>query len=373
MVKANSSFDPDTKLALEDCKELLDDAVQELQASFALVGEGTLHTMDQRIAELQNWLSAVVTYQQTCQDQFGDPNSQYKTSMKDGMIDAGQLTSNALAIVNALSNILSSFGLKFDFGTDSKNNTQRLLSVGEDGYPMYGDFKTITEALASIPPKNVAPFIVYVKAGIYKDYVSVDKKEALGEGFTARSMAFENTAGPEGHQAVALRVQADKAAFFDCKIHGYQGTLYIQAHRQFFSNCTISGTIDFIFGDASCVIQNSLIVVNRPLNNQFNAVTAQGRSIRHQTTGLVLHNCKIVAEDKLFPDKTSILSYLGSPGRSSQVQSSWNKKLQMPFTQMGGCHGMEICTLTPWSLLSMAIPVREPPPIRGSNGRVSGS
>ncbi|KAJ9158643.1 hypothetical protein P3X46_024208 [Hevea brasiliensis] len=374
VVKTKSS-DPDTKMALEDCKELLDDAVEELQASFASVGESSLHTMDKRVAELQNWLSAVITYQQTCLDQFGDPNSQYKSTMKDGMVDASQLTSNALAIVNALAKIVSSLGLKFNFGSDSGNSTRRLLSVGEDGYPTWysspkrrlmatqdlstikpnatvaldgsGDFKTITEALNSIPLKNEGPFTIYVKEGVYKEYVSVDKKkvnvfmygdgplktivtgshsnktgyktmrsatfEALGEGFTARSMAFENTAGPEGHQAVALRVQADRAAFFDCKIDGYQDTLYVQAHRQFFSKCSISGTIDFIFGDASCVIQNSEIVVRRPMNNQFNTVTAQGRAIRHQTTGLVLQNCTIIGEDKLLPDKNTLLSYLGRP------------------------------------------------------------
>lgn len=136
---------------------------------------------------------------------------------------------------------------------------------------------------------------------------------ALGAGFTAKSMAFENTAGPQGHQAVALRVQADQAAFFDCKIDGYQDTLYVQTHRQFYNNCTISGTIDFIFGDASCVIQNSVIVVRKPMNNQQNTVTAQGRSDKHETTGLVLQNCQIVAEHKLYPERTKVPSYLGRP------------------------------------------------------------
>lgn len=139
---------------------------------------------------------------------------------------------------------------------------------------------------------------------------------ALGPGFMAKSMGFENTAGPEGHQAVALRVQADRAAFFDCNIDGYQDTLYTQAHRQFYYGCSISGTIDFIFGDASVVIQNSKIVVRKPMKNQGNTVTAHGRTMKHETTGLILQNCQIIAEDLLFPERTVVKSYLGRPWKA---------------------------------------------------------
>ncbi|KDP43631.1 hypothetical protein JCGZ_16918 [Jatropha curcas] len=375
LVKASSS-DNDTRMSLEDCKELLDDAVQELQASFSEVGENQQHTTKRRVAELQNWLSAVISYQQTCLDQFGDPNSQYKTEMEEGMVDAGQLTSNALAIVDAFSDILSTMGLKVNFG-GSNDTSRKLLSVDEDGYPSWlsasrrrllavdlatlkpnvtvaadgsGDVKTVTEGIAKIPPKNVDPFYIYVKAGTYKEYPTVEKKmnnvfmygdgplktiitgdhsnktgyktmrsatfAALGEGFTAKSIAFENTAGPEGHQAVALRVQADMAAFFDCKMDGYQDTLYIQTHRQFYSKCSVSGTIDFIFGDASCIIQQSDIVVRKPMPNQLNTVTAHGRADKHETTGLVFQDCRIIAEDKLLPEATVVKSYMGRPWRA---------------------------------------------------------
>ncbi|CAN0905084.1 Probable pectinesterase/pectinesterase inhibitor 58 [Linum grandiflorum] len=80
-------------------------------------------------------------------------------------------------------------------------------------------------------------------------------------------MSFKNTAGPEGYQAVALRLQAEKSAFIECEINTYQDSLYCHAHRQFYHNCIISGTIDFIFGDASVIIQNSLVIVRHPLPN----------------------------------------------------------------------------------------------------------
>lgn len=126
-------------------------------------------------------------------------------------------------------------------------------------------------------------------------------------------MGFRNTAGPEKHQAVAARIQSDRAIFVNCRFEGYQDTLYAQAHRQFYRSCVIAGTVDFIFGDAASIFQNCLIVVRKPLDNQQNIVTAQGRTERQQTTGIVLHNCHIQAERKLELVKNTIRSYLGRP------------------------------------------------------------
>ena len=129
-------------------------------------------------------------------------------------------------------------------------------------------------------------------------------------------MGFQNTAGPEKHQAVALRVQSDKSAFFNCRMDGYQDTLYTQANRQFFRNCVISGTVDFIFGDSPTIIQNSLLIVRRPLDNQQNILTAHGKVNPDENTGLVIQNCKIVPEQKLFADRFKIPTYLGRPWKA---------------------------------------------------------
>lgn len=139
------------------------------------------------------------------------------------------------------------------------------------------------------------------------------RSAAIGDGFICKSMGFSNTAGPDGHQAVALRVQSEMSAFFNCRMDAYQDTLYVQVGRQFYRNCVISGTVDFIFGDSACVIQNCKIIVRKPMDNQFNTVTAQGRSKDHQATGLVIHNCNIVPEMKLSPVRFKIQTYLGRP------------------------------------------------------------
>lgn len=136
---------------------------------------------------------------------------------------------------------------------------------------------------------------------------------ALGEGFVAKHMAFSNSAGAEGQQAVALRVQADKAAFLDCVIDGFQHTLYTHTYRQFYRECYISGTIDFIFGDATAIIQNSWIIVRKATANQVNTVTAQARALVSQTTSLVIQNCTIVPEAEVWAAKLKVLTYLGRP------------------------------------------------------------
>lgn len=136
---------------------------------------------------------------------------------------------------------------------------------------------------------------------------------ALGDGFLAQAIGFRNTAGPEKHQAVAARVQADRAIFLNCRFEGYQDTLYAQAHRQYYRSCLITGTIDFIFGDATAIFQNCNIMVRKPLEKQQNIVTAQGRADKHETTGIVLQNCKILPDKTLEPVKAQFKTYLGRP------------------------------------------------------------
>ncbi|KAM7268753.1 hypothetical protein ACFE04_010919 [Oxalis oulophora] len=359
--------DEKARMALDDCKDLMDYAVQQLQAIISTVGDKEVNTLSDHVYDIKNWLSSVISFQESCLDQF-DEDSKVKTQMNDGMIDARELTRNALAIVSEMSSILESFGLKINIPIGRK-----LLS--QDGYPTWlaatdrkllaaknvgmarpdvivakdgsGQFKTITAALATVPKKSARRFVIYVKAGVYNERVMVTKDmtnvymygdgprktivtgnlhftpkrttqdtatfNVLGAGFIGKSMGFRNTAGAINHQAVALRVNADRVVFYNCRMDAYQDTLYTQALRQYYRNCVISGTVDFIFGDATVIIQNSLIVVRRPMDNQQNTVTAHGRSYKYETTGLVIHNCRIVPEAKLFPDRFKIKTYLGRP------------------------------------------------------------
>jgi len=367
-----NSDDKAQKMAKDDCEDLLSYAVQELQASFSMVGDSDMHTMKDREAELKNWLSAVISYQQTCLDGVADEN--LKKKMSSGLLNATELTSNALAIVSSISGIFNAFNIPTNITSSSRRlleadqtkkgeypgwispSDRRLLAgrnnaqakpnavVAKDGT---GQYKTITAALAAYPKNLKGRYVIYVKAGVYNEYITVTKDQtnvfmygdgprktivtgrknyrdgvstyqtasfaAIGTGFIAKSMGFQNTAGPAGHQAVALRVQSDMSAFYNCRMDGYQDTLYAQTHRQFYRNCVISGTVDFIFGDSAAVIQNSLIIVRKPMDNQKNIVTAHGRQDKRESTGLVIQNCRIVPEQLLYPVRLKIPTYLGRP------------------------------------------------------------
>lgn len=135
----------------------------------------------------------------------------------------------------------------------------------------------------------------------------------VGDRFIAKGITFENSAGPSKHQAVALRSGSDFSAFYQCSFVGYQDTLYVHSLRQFFRECDIYGTVDFIFGNAAVVFQNCNMYARKPNENQKNVFTAQGRDDPNQNTGISILNCKVTAASDLIPVKSSFKTYLGRP------------------------------------------------------------
>ena len=186
--------------------------------------------------------------------------------------------------------------------------------VAKDGS---GDFMTIQEAINAIPANRNARTTVFVRKGVYKeklvipenctnisligesqtetvitfdDYAS--KKTVFGEnlgtfgssgvfvygmGFEAENITFENTAGPVG-QAVAVMVAGDKAAFRHCRFLGFQDTLYTwgKQSRQYYEDCDIEGTVDFIFGSSTAVFNRCEIRAKRSDGYLTAASTPEG-------------------------------------------------------------------------------------------------
>ncbi|KAJ8428196.1 hypothetical protein Cgig2_031473 [Carnegiea gigantea] len=397
-----SANDSLNRMGFQDCKELLQLAIHELEATSADIRSSNAYKISERINELKNWLSAAVAYKEACLD--GVDQRDLKELMTRGLANSTQLISNLLAIVSDMDQILD----KFDIKRNKTLSYRRLLNVGSskvtlnNGYPSWfsaaerkllgrintnnpnpnvvvasdgsGQFRTISAALAAYPKNLQGRYVIYVKAGIYDEQVLVTKDQVnvfmygdgprktiitgrknyaegvstyqtatlavIGNRFIGKSMGFQNTAGPQGHQAVALRVQSDMAAFYNCRMDGYQDTLYAQAHRQFYRNCVISGTIDFIFGDGNAFIQNSLVIVRRPMDGQQNTVTAQGKTDSRETTGIVIHNCRVVPEQKLFPIRITIQTYLGRP---------WKKFSTVIFMQSTLADFINPAGWLPWS------------------------
>lgn len=88
------------------------------------------------------------------------------------------------------------------------------------------------------------------------------------DGFTAQGVTFANDflrtdlPGNAGTQAVALKAQGDRSAFFHCRFLGHQDTLYADSTslasfaRQYFAHCYVEGDVDFVFGRARAVFEH---------------------------------------------------------------------------------------------------------------------
>lgn len=221
-----------------------------------------------------------------------------------------------------------------------------VITVAADGT---GNFSTVMDAIDFVPDNSDDKVIIYIKEGVYEENVEIPSHKTnivllgdgsdvtlitgsrsvgdgwttfrsatlavSGDGFLARDIGIENSAGPEKHQAVALRINADFAAIYRCSISGYQDSLYVHSFRQFYRECDISGTVDYIFGNAAAVFQSCNIISRKPMPGQFTVITAQSRDSPDEDTGISIQNCSIIAGDDLIGNNGSVRSYLGRPWR----------------------------------------------------------
>ncbi|KAI9082502.1 hypothetical protein K1719_035371 [Acacia pycnantha] len=370
--------------ALEDCRTLGELNYDFLSNSFQTVNKTTRFLPSLQADNIQTLLSAILTNQQTCLDGLKDtasawnglsvplsndtklysvslalfskgwvPNAKKKTTVfqptkKQLAFGNGRLplkmSSRNLAIYRSVSQrkMLQTATVGSDVVA-----VNDIVTVRQDGT---GNFTTINDAIAAAPNKSSSAggyFLIYVSAGVYEEYVNIDKKKTYlmmmgdginktiitgnrsvvdgwttfnsatfavsGQGFVGVNMTIRNTAGPEKHQAVALRNGADLSTFYSCSFEGYQDTLYAHSLRQFYRECDVYGTVDFIFGNAAMVLQNCNLYPRLPMSGQFNAVTAQGRTDPNQNTGISIHNCSIRATDDLAATNGSVSTYLGRP------------------------------------------------------------
>jgi len=125
-----------------------------------------------------------------------------------------------------------------------------------------------------------------------------------GNDFHAENLTIENTAGPVG-QAVALSVEADRCSFSNCKFLGNQDTLYVAGEnaRQYFVDCYIEGTTDFIFGEATALFEKCTIKCKA---DSYITAASTPENVAY---GLVFKDCMIEAA----PVINNV--YLGRPWR----------------------------------------------------------
>ncbi|KAF3668840.1 putative magnesium transporter NIPA3-like [Capsicum annuum] len=351
--------DPAATKALQSCHELLSLAFDHLNDTLSGAESSLLDAFD----DLKTWLSSAGTYQQTCIDSFENVN--LSKAAGQNLKNSTQYTSNSLALISSLESSITSLG--------AIRKMRRLMGIGDDEYPSClssndrkllqksaskikvnavvakdgsGKYKTIKAALKAAPEKSKKRFVIYVKKGVYRENVRVEKtkwnimiigdgKDAtivsgnrnfidgtptfqsatfavFGKGFVARDIGFLNTAGAAKHQAVALMSTADESVFYRCKMDAFQDTLYAHSNRQFYRECDIYGTVDFIFGNSAVVIQNCNILPRRPMTGQQNTITAQGKVDPNQNTGISIQNCTVMPWGNL----TGINTFLGRPWKN---------------------------------------------------------
>uniref|UniRef100_A0A7N1A634 Pectinesterase n=1 Tax=Kalanchoe fedtschenkoi TaxID=63787 RepID=A0A7N1A634_KALFE len=358
----NDQANPALGKALNNCRILIKDAVEHIQMSLS---SAALQSLTSHMNDIRTWLSTAVTSQEACTDGLSESTNQSTLlySFTESIRYSKEFTSNSLAIVSNLLTLIPRSDVPkrklLQSSTSDPNgelpmwmNNRRLIGyespepdlvVARDGS---GDFETISEAVKAIPKMKKKRFSIYVKRGEYVENVEVHSDQwnvlmygdgmyatvvsgslnfddgtptystatfgVSGRGFVAKDMGFRNTAGPKKHQAVAVRSSSDQSVFFRCSFDAYQDTLFALSNRQFYRDCVVIGTIDFIFGNAAVVFQNCSIRVRQPLPGQFNAVTAQGRTDPNQNTGTSVHKCSVAGYDEELTART----YLGRPWKN---------------------------------------------------------
>ena len=213
------------------------------------------------------------------------------------------------------------------------------VEVAQDGS---AKFSTVQEAIMSVPigtPTN--PVIIHIKPGTYHELIYVQREKRFfrlvgddadktiityglyanmtnldgkpigtfrtptatidAEDFAAVNITFENSAGPKG-QALAIRVDGDRAAFWNCRFIGWQDTIFINRGREYFENCYVEGATDFIFGGSTAWFQGCHI---HCAGNGFITAASTPYDMPY---GYVFANCKLTGAP-------GVQSCLGRPWR----------------------------------------------------------
>lgn len=232
----------------------------------------------------------------------------------------------------------------------SFKTADKMIVVSKDGK---GNFTTVQQAIDAIENGSSTRTKILIKAGTYKEKIIIpdtkgaillegenpqttiityddfaSKKNSEGKdigttgsstifihsnNFTAKNISFENSSGRVG-QAVAVLTSGDKIVFENCRLLGNQDTLYLKGvqdspdktkpSRNYFKNCYIEGTTDYIFGAGTGVFENCTIYSKETASYVTAASTPQENEF-----GFVFINSKIIGNAK----ENSV--YLGRPWR----------------------------------------------------------
>lgn len=225
------------------------------------------------------------------------------------------------------------------------------IVVAQDGS---GDYATVQQAFNAVPSNSSARTVIYIKNGTYKEVLTLasDKINVTiigesvdgviltydnyaskinpatgteygtsgssstyirGSGFYAWNITFQNSSGPVG-QALAVYISGDKAVFRNCKFLGWQDTMYGGYSRQYFTNCYIEGSTDFIFGPSTAFFESCQIY-----SKGGTALTAASTE-SYIEYGYVFNNCTVTGA-------SGVSTYLGRTWRPYAATTFMNSSL----------------------------------------------
>ncbi|KAK1352715.1 Pectinesterase [Heracleum sosnowskyi] len=237
----------------------------------------------------------------------------------------------------------------------AESRPPKIIYVKQDGS---GDFKTIGDAIKSVPRLNPYRIIISIAGGNYVEKLLVDHYqtfvtlygdpndipvisfngdawtygtthsgtltvEATADYFMAVNLKIVNTTPrPDGRlmaQALAMRVSGKNGAYYNVEMHGFQDTLCDDAGHHLFKDCYIQGTVDFIFGNSKSLYLNTELHVLEG-TTQADVITAHANDDPNADLGFSFVHCSVTGN--------STKTYLGRTWRS-------HPKVIFSYTQMG--------------------------------------
>ncbi|KAL0876732.1 hypothetical protein Bca101_026437 [Brassica carinata] len=332
----------DRKAAWSDCEKLFENTVTQLNQTFNGLNPGASSDVKCSDFDAQTWLSTAQTNIETCRSGSEDLKVSDFVMPAISNNNLSDLIGNGLAVNGVLMKQHNHTTAREGSTKDDAAAQSKELKIAASNPPARDRYTHLTRGSyrargpvghtsSSVYRENIEvgnnnhnimlvgdgerKTIITSGRSVKGGYTTYNSATAGfgGQRFVAKDMTFINTAGPLRGQAVSVRSSSDLSVFYRVGIHGFQDTLFIHSQRQFFRECYISGTIDFIFGNAAVVFQNCMILVRRPLHGQANVITAQGRGDPFQNTGITIHSSRIIAASDLRPVIRAYKTYLGRP------------------------------------------------------------
>ncbi|MGZ8377572.1 MAG: pectinesterase family protein [Gemmatirosa sp.] len=223
---------------------------------------------------------------------------------------------------------VSALAIGLPLGAQAPDALVDARHAGADGARIAGvrTFRTLRAALAAAPADARRPYVVRLRAGRFREKLSIDRARVtlLGAGRDSTVVTWDDAAGtpaPGGGTlgtrgswtlrvtapdfraerltienafdypanarktaddptrlrdvqgvALALTHGSDRAVLLDVRLSGHQDTFFADAGRAYLRGCEISGHVDFIFGSARAVFEACDIVSRDrgdPRNNGY--------------------------------------------------------------------------------------------------------